>query len=764
MEIKRNKYFNMIFLLNVYISLFIFNMINREFTIFDIDLRYVLVFMSIPLILYKIKKIIIDNEKINLTNTNKLVIVFCILLILSNINWIFSDINPGKDFIQYNILLVFNILTIAVCIIYEKELNLSIVYKSILFSGVILFFSMILILLGVNLMKGHYPGIVSGYEHVNFFGMRFRVAGVAEDANYATIFMTIFTATAIYSCKNNIRKVIFTIIGILGIMLSASKTVALGIILGIIFIVILNSKNWKIRRSYNFLKNIFIVTICIGPYVAIKIIDKFDLTSGMSTLDNRFLMWNHAIELFEKKPLLGNGLTSFRAFFNNSLGWYVQCHSTEFQILCEAGIISLIIFALIFYSILKSKNMYVVFITIVCLVFSVTTEINHLALMAFLVGVLPIISRKHKDEKSIDENKILFLINSLGSGGAERVVANSANKMAQMGKCVTIITLKDDINYEFDKNVTIVSLKERNDLSKFRKILNIPLNVIKINNIIESMEGKHRFGLITSHLPIMHITSRMLLIRDRIMFVIHNPHHHMDPNNSIIFKMLLRLQYNGMKVVTVSKGVEEELTIKYGVKCDKIATIYNPINIKNIEKEANESLDVTYKYLLFCGRLTRQKRPDILIDSFYKGGFYKNYKLVLLGEGELLDDLKSQVTSLGIDETVKFMGWQGNVYKWMKNSELMISTSDYEAFPMNLLEALGSSCKVVAIDCDFGPREILKDKYAEYLVPMNDMDKLVETIKKALKSYPLDRKEQVKQFDSDIINRKYLNVYKNWVK
>lgn len=750
-------------MLNIFIFLFIFNMINREFSI--IDIRYILIAIGIYLILSKAYRIIKKEDKLKLNSKNYIAILFCLILLLSNINWMYNDLSIGKDFLQYNILFFFNVISIFTFILYKDQVIIKNIFKSIIISSVILFISMILTISGVQLMGEEYPGIVRGYEHINFLGLEFRVAGYAEDANYATMFMTICLVTVLYFYENKYTKYIFSLMAIIGIMLSASKTVLLGIMVALFFIVVLKSKNLILKRSYNTLKNLLIFGICIGPYIAINLISAMNFNANLPTLDNRFLMWKNAVDLFHESPLFGSGLTSFRTYFYQSVGdWYVQSHSTQFQILSEAGIFALILFGLFFYYLLKSSNWYVVFITVVSLVFSVTTEINHLALIVFILAVLPIIDEKQPKKNPIDANKVLFLINSLGNGGAERVVANSANKMADFGKDVTIITLNNNTDYEFNDKVKIISLNQKQDISTVMKLINIPINVFKINNIICKLENDSRFGLITSHLPIMHLTSRLLLIRDRIVFVLHNPHHHMDPNNSLIFKLLLRLQYNYMKVVAVSKGVEEELTKKYGVKCCNITTIYNPIDVQKIIKLSESKFDKQYKYFLFCGRLTKQKRPDILINAFHKGNFYKKYKLVLLGQGELMDDLKKQVKELGIENEVVFAGWKANVYEWMKNCEMMISTSDYEAFPMNLLEAFACSAKVVAIDCDFGPREILVNDFSKYLVKMNDMDLLIKAIDEALIYYPEQRVEQVLNFDSDIINKQYLKTYIEWIK
>ena len=161
--------------------------------------------------------------------------------------------------------------------------------------------------------------------------------------------------------------------------------------------------------------------------------------------------------------------------------------------------------------------------------------------------------------------------------------------------------------------------------------------------------------------------------------------------------------------------------------------------------------------------MNRSKRVDRLIDVYYKGGFFSDYKLILVGVGELQHELFKQCQQYGIQDEVIFIGWQDNVYKWMKNSELLISTSDYEGFPMNLIEALACNTKVVCTDCEFGPREILTGEFSRYLVPLNDNGKMIEVIKEALISYPDFPERLVENLDVGNVANQYIQTAKKWL-
>ncbi len=98
-----------------------------------------------------------------------------------------------------------------------------------------------------------------------------------------------------------------------------------------------------------------------------------------------------------------------------------------------------------------------------------------------------------------------------------------------------------------------------------------------------------------------------------------------------------------------------------------------------------------------------------------KESFIKKYDLYIIGEGELKSELIKLTNKLELQHSVKFLGWQNNVYKWMNKAELVLQTSDREAFPMILIEALASGTKVVASDCEYGADEIMLGEYSQFI-------------------------------------------------
>ena len=155
-----------------------------------------------------------------------------------------------------------------------------------------------------------------------------------------------------------------------------------------------------------------------------------------------------------------------------------------------------------------------------------------------------------------------------------------------------------------------------------------------------------------------------------------------------------------------------------------------------------------------------EKRFDMLIKIFKKGEFYKKYDLYIIGEGELKSELIKLTNKLELQHSVKFLGWQNNVYKWMNKAELVLQTSDREAFPMILIEALASGTKVVASDCEYGADEIMLGEYSQFISKRDDIENCVRTINNAINSFLVSSNYTIlKKCCVENVCKEYLRVY-----
>jgi len=344
----------------------------------------------------------------------------------------------------------------------------------------------------------------------------------------------------------------------------------------------------------------------------------------------------------------------------------------------------------------------------------------------------------------------------LGQGGAERVVANLANEMCK--ECeVIILTIYSDLAYTLDAQITVHSLnQEKGKAGKLKSLFTVKNT---LNKIVAKLEKDKPFDLITSHLPFAHLLSKSTYFAHRCYFVVHTVYSREMSLKKAAF--LVNLIYKNKRVITVSEGVKDELRDIFRVKYENAYVIPNPVDISLIQEKAKEPLKKDYEFIIGVGRLESNKRFDLLISSYNQSKAREKFKLVLLGEGSQFEKLYNLCTELGLNDNVVFAGWQQNPYKWLKNSALSVVTSEFESLGNTIIESLACGTKAISVDCDYGPREILKDDLAKFLILDQNTKSISKMIDKALNDYPQIKKDHVKRYGINVITNKYLELADN---
>ena len=125
--------------------------------------------------------------------------------------------------------------------------------------------------------------------------------------------------------------------------------------------------------------------------------------------------------------------------------------------------------------------------------------------------------------------------------------------------------------------------------------------------------------------------------------------------------------------------------------CD---VIYNPRSFVSKEKS-----NLTAKTFVACGRFIRQKGFDLLIESFAEfAKKEKEWKLVLVGDGEMRGQLESAIKEYQLENRVTITGFTNDVKKYLREASVYLLSSRWEGFPMVLTEAFEMGLPVVAYD------------------------------------------------------------------
>jgi len=335
--------------------------------------------------------------------------------------------------------------------------------------------------------------------------------------------------------------------------------------------------------------------------------------------------------------------------------------------------------------------------------------------------------------------KVVQIIKSLkDGGGAEKIVQTLATSFSTLGHISIIVLLTDQKHKELEGVQYIYSTSK--GLTSTLKMLNADI-------VLAHMKTPQR------------ILKKIYM--ENLFFVIHSTQSQRIKQRRFFRKGLYgyrvrRLQklFDGHKLVTVSKGVADDLIENIKVVPESLNTIYNPFNINEVVEQSNEPLSVDKPFIIHAGRLEQIKRQDILLRAYAKSDIQEN--LVILGGGSQLESLKQLANKLKISSKVHFLGWKENPYPYIKNAQLFVLSSEIEGLPTVLIESLILHTPVISTNCKSGPSEILIDSLKTYLCEVNNVDMLAQKIKQALVHKPKILPRYYLRFDAIKIAKQYL--------
>jgi glycosyltransferase involved in cell wall biosynthesis len=155
-----------------------------------------------------------------------------------------------------------------------------------------------------------------------------------------------------------------------------------------------------------------------------------------------------------------------------------------------------------------------------------------------------------------------------------------------------------------------------------------------------------------------------------------------------------------------------------------------------------------------------QKDYPTLLRAFARLRKNRTARMVILGEGKLLPELKALSQELNIAGDVDFAGFDLNPYRYMTRCSVFVLSSAWEGFANVVAEALACGAQVVSTNCESGPSEILVDGMFGHLVPVGDDASMAEAIAEAL-DRPLSSgvlRQRGVSFSAETAARQYLSA------
>lgn len=191
------------------------------------------------------------------------------------------------------------------------------------------------------------------------------------------------------------------------------------------------------------------------------------------------------------------------------------------------------------------------------------------------------------------------------------------------------------------------------------------------------------------------------------------------------------------KMVAVGTPLRDYLVNTVGLSSDKIITIRNGIDTERFRPGGQRS-EVRQEFgladsdivIAMVARLAKVKNHAFLLRAFKQVSEGRgNVKLMIIGDGELRQDLQTQVSNLGIDGNVIFCGDRTDVPRLLDGADIATLCSDSEGISLTILEEMSFGLPVVATDVGGNPT-IIQTGENGFIVPVGDIDSYVSCLSK----------------------------------
>ena len=298
--------------------------------------------------------------------------------------------------------------------------------------------------------------------------------------------------------------------------------------------------------------------------------------------------------------------------------------------------------------------------------------------------------------------RILFVINSLAGGGAERVMATLLrHSQAWHGRYTLSLALLDTepAAYAPPDWMPVHQLDARGSLAR---------SVLQLRSLVSRTEP----DLILSFLTRANVSACLATAGTGVPFIaserVNTDAHLARGPSGMASRLLVRLTYpRARHVLAVSQGVADDLVRLFAVPRERVSAVANPVDGAAIRARGREPGTTVPEvpYVVAMGRLTANKNFPLLIDAFAQAGIPGS--LLILGEGPDREALERRIAAIGMTDRILLPGFAAKPFPLIAGADCYVLPSNAEGFPNGLVEAMALGVPVISTDCPSGPSEIL---------------------------------------------------------
>lgn len=301
--------------------------------------------------------------------------------------------------------------------------------------------------------------------------------------------------------------------------------------------------------------------------------------------------------------------------------------------------------------------------------------------------------------------KIAFIIQHLTNGGAERTISNLSFELSKNNDVTLIVFDGNNVTYPYQGQLIDLKIPPKDGVG------NKIVNVIKRIHYTKKLRKKYKFDCVISFMFGANIVNVLSKQSEKVIVSARNFMSAYGVKRKDIIRERFIARHSDIEV-GLSKLVSYDLVHTFGIPEEKVVTIYNPCDINRIGNLGSKKVDYFFDenifYFVTAGRFVKQKGQWHLLKAFsilHKK--IKNIRLIILGDGELREELKKLAINLNIDDAVDFIGFIDNPYAYIAKSSCFVLSSLFEGLGNVIIEAMACKTPVISYDCLAGPRELL---------------------------------------------------------
>ena len=338
------------------------------------------------------------------------------------------------------------------------------------------------------------------------------------------------------------------------------------------------------------------------------------------------------------------------------------------------------------------------------------------------------------------KKKVLHLLASNRYSGAENVVVTIINNCSDnydMYYCSPDGPIRDILE---KRNIKYIPLKR--------------LSILELKKIIK----KYNIDIIHAH----DYKASFLSVFSNTK-IISQLHLNWDFSSSwnlytIVYRLIMK---RFSKIIVVSKEVMEDAIFSKN-NYDKFTVLTNVIDKSEVLRKSKE-FKSTYYDLIFVGRLTQIKRPEIVVEITKRlRNKYPSMKTCIIGSGELEKSCKDLIKKYNLENNVEMLGFKENPFPYIKNSKVALMPSSHEGLGLVAIESM--ILGTIVLNSGEGGLKTIFTNHSKYICEsideyVNKIDKILNVDKN---TYKADCDKMIKKFtDIKKYKKKLISIYED---